>query len=466
MTHYQAATLAEVLSAGLFAVGLVFFVGRRSPLWNATTKTLIALGAAISFTNAAYLAAIVFEPPHHDALRPYLHVSKDVAGAAGVCLLAMIAGQILVVVEHRRERGVAQLFEGAPLPFVVAGAAALVVAAGNPVPATNLDLSDAPRAELYRLVIGAPSILYANLTALFFFEAYVRRRLEPEARPRTRQEATLITRYLYVSGAAASLGAIAVVQAAWPAAHAAHPSGLVQAALLLTFVACGLGGLLLPFEPGEIDHSMASFDQYQEVFAEHLAFEVHALGLETKHLPPHLPPHVPPGPSQRELLRSANRLLRSSGQQPPLTEEELVLAQKTLTLAARISCARQSGGPDARDFLERLEVFSALPARYVPHIPDYAPHRDLAANEGVVDRAVRAARTLTQPKDPLRLRAAPAWLQLCAALLAVFGGVLTPVQERNVLDESDPHVEPHIRWAALWAAYALEKSTAFGPPSA
>ena len=437
--------------AALFAAGLAYVAKFHRPvLWSpAILKPVVAVASVVSATTGAYYLIITLKPPYEAQFRPLLHIAKDAAGASGVCLLTLVAVQILVVIEARRVRGIAQLFEVAPIVFCVAVVAASVVALMDPAPDTNLDLSTSGWAVAYRLVIGFPSILYANLTAFFFFEGYLRRKTSA-----TLQENTLLRRYLFIAGSSASLGALAILQAAWPATSAAHPSGILQVVLYMTFAVCGLIGLLMRFRPSEIDRSIESFEEYHEIFGQYLAFEVHGLSIETNHLPP----HVPSVAAQKELVRTAAKLLHSTPDGPVITEDHVDLTQKTLSVAAKIAYDREGGN---QDYLERLRVFRGLRSQYSDLIPDHAPQKSLATRPSTVDRAVHAATMLTDSHEECDLKDAPAWIQLAAGFAAVFGRILTPQQERQMLDETVSCLNPNILWAIVWTTYSLERTPAY-----
>ena len=451
MSYYSFGTLSEIIATTLFAAGLAY-VGKfhRPVLWSpAILKPVVAVASLVSATTGAYYLIITLKPPYEAQVRPLLHIAKDAAGASGVCLLTLVAVQILVVIEARRVRGIAQLFEVAPIVFCAAVVAASVVALMNPAPDTNLDLSTSGWAVAYRLVIGFPSILYANLTAFFFLEGYLRRR-----RSSTPQENTLLKRYLFIAGSAASLGSIAVLQAAWPATYASHTSGILQSALYVSFTVCGLAGLLLRFKPSDIDRSIESFEEYHEIFGQYLAFEVHGLSTE----PNHLPPHVPSAAAQKELVRTAAKLLRSTPDGPVITEDHVDLTQKTLSVAAKIAYDREGGD---QDYLERLRVFTSLRSQYSDLIPDHAPQKSLATHPSTVDLAVHAATMLTESHEECNLKDAPPCTQLAAGFAAVFGRILTPKQERQILDETVSCLNPNILWAIVWTTYSLEKTPAY-----
>lgn len=451
MSYYSFATLAEVCSAALFALGLGYVMVFHRPAMRSLSvfKPLIVVASVISATTALYYWALHVGTAHSHQYKVLMYVVKDAAGATGVCLLTLVAVQILVVIEAKRVAGVAQLFELAPLVFGVAIIAAASIAVMNPAPDTNLDISTSSWAVAYRIVIGFPSILYANLTAFFFFEGYVRR-----YRSSTPQESTLLKRYLFISGAAASLGALAILQASWPATSATHMSAVLQTVFYVTFTICGLAGLLLQFKPSEIDRSIESFDEYQNIFGQHLAFEVHGLSTETNHLPP----HVPSAAAQKELVRTAAKLLRSTPDGPLISEELVDQTQKTLSIAAKIAYDKREG---SNDYLERLRIFADLPGQYSGHIPDHAPLKSLATYPSAVDRAVHAARMLTEPAETHDLENAPAWVQLAAGFSAVFGQILPPKLERQILDETVTRLDPNIRWAVVWTAYSLKKCHAY-----
>lgn len=451
MSYYDFATLTEIVAAAIFALGLAYVAKVHRPvLWSLTVfKPLAAIAAAVSATTAAYYLVIHLEPTYHAQLALLLLIAKDAAGASGVCLLTLVAVQILVVIETRRVRGVAQFFEAAPIVFLIALIAASAIALMNPVLTTNLDNGASSWAVAYRVAIGFPSIVYANLTAFFFLEGYLRRRTSSKT-----QEHTLLRRYLFIAGSAASLGTIAVLQAAWPANSVTHASGILQAVFFATFAACGLAGLLMRFEPSEIDSSMESFEQYQDIFGQHLAFEVHSLQTEDNQLLG----HVPSKAAQRELIRAAAKLLRSLPDYPKITEEEVDLTQKTIAIAAKITREKRVG---SHDYLDRIQVFTELPSRYSGHIPTHAPLKHLATRPSSIDRAVPAARMLTETDTLPSLKDSPAWIQLAAAFAASSGQILTSEQERQILDEDLSCLDPNIRWAVVWAHYSLEKSLAF-----
>ena len=450
MSYYSFATLAEVCSAALFALGLGYVLVFHRPGMHLLSpfKPLLVIASAVSVTTALYYLVLHLGTAHSTQYKALMYLVKDAAGAAGVCMLTLVAVQILVVIEARRAKGIAQLFELAPIVFGTAIIAAAIIALMNPAPDTNLDISSSSWAVAYRIVIGLPSILYANLTAFFFFEGYMRR-----YRSSTPQESTLLKRYLFISGAAASLGALAILQAAWPASSEAPASTIFQGLAYVAFTVCGLAGLLLQFKPSEIDRSIESFDQYQSMFGQHLAFEVYGLSTETNHLPP----HVPSAAAQKELVRTAAQLLRSTPDGPFISEELVDLTQKTLFIAVKIVYDKKEGDGD---YLERLRVFADLPDQYSDHIPDHAPQKLLATYPSVVDRAARAARTLTDPTEVNDLVRAPAWVQLAAGFSAVFGQTLPPKLERQILDEMHTCLDPNIRWAVAWTAYSLKRSLA------
>lgn len=447
LSFYDTTVLLEAVVAMTFAAAAFFQTRfRYSYLWNVNIKMLVAVSMFLAVSDVLYLVVYLSYPRSYLVIA-CLEVLKDLAGMAGVCFLAMEAAQTLIVIEQRRDRGIASLFEFAPLVFGVFFVAALPIALWHPIQDSNLDISSTSQAVAYRWLIGIPSIFYANLTALFFFEAYLRR-----WRASIVQEATLLRRYLLITITAFSLGLVGLCQALWPATQATEGSAMVQGFLFLVFAVCGSIAFLLRFEPGDLDTSMETFALHQE-YGDELAFEVQ--GLLT--MPLDNVTSLVPRQETDLLVEEAARLLKTSSTYNHLADEEVNLAKKTFSLAARISQAQDT---NEHDFLQRVALVSELPDQFASYIPYDARMKDLATN-GPLQQAVRAAQALmTTDISAQHLINQPTWVKLVGALL-VYSATID-LHNLNALHQAvSAVVDEDLTWAAKWAPYLLRNGQAF-----